>query len=117
MKTILIADDEKRIRGIYHHVLSREGFCVLEAENAQAAYEILLRTPVDVMLLDINMPDVEGDILFEIIDTFIHRTKVIVASVCSIENQKLAVKGAADYYDKSDGISILVQKIKACVTQ
>jgi two-component system response regulator ResD len=117
MKTILIADDEKRIRNIYRQVLSREGFCVLEAENAEAAYETLLETPVDIVLLDINMPEVDGGILFKIIDTFIHRTKVIVASVYSIESQKTAVNGAADYYDKSDGISVLVEKIKACVTQ
>ncbi|RJP37270.1 MAG: response regulator [Desulfobacteraceae bacterium] len=117
MKTILIADDEKRIRDIYRQVLSREGFCVLESDNAEAAYETLLKTPVDIILLDIKMPQVDGGILFKIIDTFIHRTKVIVASVYSIESQKTVVKGAADYYDKSDGINVLVEKIRACVTQ
>ena len=89
----------------------------MEAENAEAAYEALLKTPVDIVLLDINMPEVDGGILFKIIDTFIHRTKVIVASVYSIESQKTVVNGAADYYDKSDGISVLLEKIRACVTQ
>jgi DNA-binding NtrC family response regulator len=117
VKTILIVDDEKRIRKIYLKVLSREGFCVLEAENAETAYEIMLCTTVDVVLLDINMPEVDGGILFKIIDTFILKTKVIVASVYPIENQKMVIKNATDYYDKSDSINTLVEKIKTCVAK
>ena len=117
MKTILIIDDEKRIRKIYVKVLAREGFSVLEAAGAEAAYEILLSTTVDVILLDINMPEVDGGILYKIIDSFIHKTKVIVASAYSLENQKMAIKGATDYYDKSDSISTLLEKVHACVTE
>ena len=115
MKNILIVDDEKRIRKIYNKVLAREGFNVLEAADAEAAYEILLRTPVDIILLDINMPEIDGGILFKVIDSFIHKTKVIVASVYSIEYQKMAIKGATDFYDKSDSISTLVEKVYACL--
>jgi len=117
MKTILIVDDEKRIRKIYLKVLARQGFSVLEAADAEAAYEILLRTPVDLILLDINMPEVDGGILYKIIDSFIHKTKVIVASVYSIENQKMYIKGATDYYDKSDSLNALVEKIQACLEE
>jgi DNA-binding NarL/FixJ family response regulator len=70
-----------------------------------------------VVLLDINMPEVDGGILFKIIDTFILKTKVIVASVYPIENQKMVIKNATDYYDKSDSINTLVEKIKTCVAK
>ena len=111
MKTILVVDDEERIRSVYVKVLQREGFRVLEAATASDANDLLLRNPVDLILLDINMIEVDGTVLYEIAQTFHQKTKVIVSSVYSLEDQKKLVKGAADYYDKSDSIKVLVQKV------
>ena len=112
MKTILIVDDEKKIRNMYTHLFSKEGFKVIAASNAMDANDILLKERVDIMLLDINMPELDGGVLGEITDAFHKRTKVIVSSVYPVDDQKQVVKGAAGYYDKSDSSSILLDKIK-----
>jgi len=113
METVLIVDDEKRIRKIYTQFFSRAGYNVIEASNAVDANDILVRENVDVMLLDINMPKVDGSTLHEITKSFHGRTKVIVASVYPVDDQKRIVKHAAGYYDKSQGLDKLLAEVKA----
>jgi len=60
MKTILIVDDDERIQKIYYKLFSREGFRIIKAYCATEANGILVKEKVDVMLLDINMPKVDG---------------------------------------------------------
>ncbi len=109
---ILIVDDEERIRNIFNRILQREGFDVIEAANAGDAYELVLANPVDLILLDINMMEVDGTVLFEVVHLFCKKTKVIVTSVYPIDDQKTLIKGADDYYDKSDSLQILIRKVK-----
>ena len=113
MKTILIVDDEKKILSVYGKILCKEGFNILKSANAQEAHEMLLRNHIDLVLLDINMPKVDGSVLYEIMEMFFKDTKVIVASVYPLEDQKMLIKGAIDYYDKSDSLKVLIQKVKA----
>ena len=112
MKTILVVDDERKIREIYAQLFSGEGFNVIAAANAIEANDVLLNENVDVMLLDINMPEVDGGILGELANTFHKKTKVIVTSVYSVDDQKQIVQGAVDYYDKSKGLNELSAKVK-----
>ncbi len=113
MRNILIVDDEEKIRIVYGRLLTREGFRVYEAANAVRANEILKDNPIDIVLLDINMPEVKGDALFELIRSFHQKTKVIVSSVYPLEDQERMVPGAHDYFDKSESMKILLQKIRA----
>ncbi|NOX97939.1 MAG: response regulator [Nitrospirae bacterium] len=113
MKTILIVDDEKRIRSLYTQLFSKEGFRVIATSKATDANEILLREKVDIMLLDINMPGVDGSELHEVMNLFHKKVKVIVCSVYPLEDQKEIVEGAAGYYDKSQGLRELLKKVKA----
>jgi two-component system phosphate regulon response regulator OmpR len=108
---ILIVDDEERIRGIFRKLLQRKGFDVIEAANAGDAYELVLTTPVDLILLDINMMGVDGTDLFEVLHLFFKKAKVIVTSVYPLEDQKRLIKGADDYYDKSDSLQNLIRKV------
>lgn len=64
------------------------------------------------MLLDIKMPEVNGTILYDIISVFHKGIKVIVSSVYPLDDQKSLIKGAVDYYDKSEGIKVLKEKVK-----
>jgi DNA-binding response OmpR family regulator len=113
MKTILIVDDEKKILNVYGKILCKEGFNILKSANAQEAHEMLLKNHIDLVLLDINMPKVDGSVLYELLEMFFKETKVLVASVYPLEDQKMLIKGAIDYYDKSDSLKVLIQKVKA----
>lgn len=113
MKTILLVDDEARIRKIYRQFFSRKGFRVFEASDAVAANDFLVWENVDIMLLDINMPVVDGGTLYEVTKTFHKKTKVIVCSIYPIDDQEQIIIGAVDYYDKSLGLHELFKKVRA----
>ncbi|MCB9757948.1 MAG: response regulator [Candidatus Omnitrophica bacterium] len=113
MKTILIVDDQTRIRQILGRVLMNEGFHVIKAKDAMQAQQVLKEgKKVDLMLLDINMPQVQGDTLYDVVQAFHYRTKVIVCSVLPMDEQSKKIPGAVDYYDKTDDLSILLKKIE-----
>lgn len=108
---ILVVDDEERIRSVFVKIMQREGFHVIEAASAGEAYDLLLENPVDLILLDINMMDVDGTVLYEIVQVFYKKSKIIVTSVYPLEDQKRLIRGAADYYDKSDSLQVLIRKV------
>lgn len=112
MKKILIIDDEERIRGLYSKLLKTEGFNVREASSASDANEILKQDNIDLVLLDIKMPEVDGGTFYEAMRLFHKKTKVIVTSVYSLGEQKEIITGAENYHDKSEGYEILVAKVK-----
>lgn len=116
MRKILIVDDEIRIRKIYCTLLISEGFEIFEAQNAKEAREILKKANIDLILLDIKMADVGGNELYEIIRSFHRHCKVIVSSVYPLDEQKILIQGAADYYDKAQGIEILLTKVDNILT-
>lgn len=58
--TILVADDEKEIRELLRLYLENSGYKVIEAEDGQQALDILRREQIDLCLLDIMMPKVDG---------------------------------------------------------
>lgn len=115
MKRILIIDDEKRIGAAYRLLLSEEEFEVKYASSAQEATNFLIREYFDLVLLDINMPGVDGKIMYEVIREFDRHMKVIVSSVYPIEEQVQSILGACAYHNKSQGIDILMMKIKVAL--
>lgn len=115
MKRILVVDDEERIRRIYNELLASEGFKVIEASNAMQANGILKEQDIDLVLLDIKIPEVDGSELFEVIQLFHKKTKVIISSVYPLDKQREIIANAADYHDKSQGVGILIIKIKGAL--
>ncbi len=109
--TILIVDDEKRIQNIYIRTFVEAGFSVRWAGNAQEAMNILVREKIDVVLLDIKMPRINGQTLFDVIQKYDPTIKVIVSSVYPVDKQKLMIPQARDYYDKSQGPAVLLEKV------
>jgi two-component system chemotaxis response regulator CheY len=59
-KTILVVDDAALVRVYYRSLLEEAGFQVAEALNGLEALESLLARPVDLLVVDINMPQMDG---------------------------------------------------------
>jgi YesN/AraC family two-component response regulator len=114
MKTVLVIDDEERMRNIYKGLFKAfpgRVAKIVEAPNAIEAANALAREKVDLVLLDIIMPGVNGQTLFEIIEEYSSDIDVIIASVFPIDQQKKLLPRAKDYYDKSQGPRILLDKL------
>ena len=102
MKTVLITDDEKNIRASLTTTLRLEGYRVETAENGRQALEILDRGGIDAVLLDFQMPELDGyQTLCEMVRSG-HRLPVIFLTAHgSIERAVEAVKlGAFDFIEK-----------------
>lgn len=66
-RLILVAEDDSSLRESVKEILSGEGHVVLEAEDGQVAFDILNSSPVDVLILDLAMPHLNGlDLLRQI---------------------------------------------------
>ncbi|NCP41465.1 MAG: response regulator, partial [Rhodoferax sp.] len=57
---VLVVDDDSRIRDLLRRYLTQEGFEVLLAEDGKALTRVLLREPVDLIVLDLMMPGEDG---------------------------------------------------------
>ena len=57
---ILVVDDDARIRDLLRRYLTQEGFDVLLAEDGKSLTRVLLREPVDLIVLDLMMPGEDG---------------------------------------------------------
>ena len=53
---IMVVDDDARIRDLLRRYLTQEGFDVLQAEDGKAMGRVLLREPVDLIVLDLMLP-------------------------------------------------------------
>lgn len=60
MTKILVVDDDANIRELIRHFLTNEGFDVYEAENGVAALDAMAAAKIDMAILDIMMPKMDG---------------------------------------------------------
>jgi two-component system response regulator (stage 0 sporulation protein F) len=60
MATILVIDDEQSIRGLLKEVLEKAGHRVLEAGDGRQGFALYKEQPVDLVIMDLLMPDTDG---------------------------------------------------------
>src|ERR1041385_6050322 len=111
---ILVVDDEQIIRESISFVLRKEGYSVGEASNGKLAYDKLVAEPYDLILSDLEMPEVKG---IELLDKAIllnpHTLVVIITAYGSLDTAIAALrKGASDYILKPLEFDELLVKIR-----
>ncbi|MEW6586865.1 MAG: sigma-54 dependent transcriptional regulator [Nitrospirota bacterium] len=101
-KTILIVDDEENIRKYLGQALSKEGFSVERAKYGKEGINLLLQKHIDVVLLDLNLPDMNGiEVLKEIKRLELPSVVIIITAYGDIGSAVEAIKlGAYDYLTK-----------------
>lgn len=58
--TVLVTEDESELREIYRHMLAGAGYRVLQAANGHHACRLLQQEPVDLVMTDLLMPEMDG---------------------------------------------------------
>ena len=115
-KTILIADDEKTIRETIAKVLREVGYKVLLAQNGREAVDLLATSNIDVALLDIRMPEMDGMSVLAKYQELSPETQIImITAFGTVENAVNALElGADDYVTKPfvfDEILIKIERL------
>jgi two-component system response regulator AtoC len=99
---ILIIDDEDCIREVFSQLLKEKSYLVEEAETGNQGIEIARRFNPDIIILDMNLPDVSGmDVLSFVKESNLPAEVVIITAYGTIKNALEATKlGAYDYLEK-----------------
>lgn len=114
--TILCVDDEPGVTQMLQETLGARGFNVLIAGSVLQALQIARTTKLDLIILDVFLPDVDGFTFFELMaDEHLQRkVPVIMASGCGTEEARnLAIqRGAVAYLRKPFQMQQLLALIK-----
>ena len=116
---ILIVDDEAQIRRLIRRILERCGYRTDEVENGRQALEFLQSEPVDLVVTDLRMPDVDGLELLERCRALYPNTDVIMLTgFGTIQTAVYAMRqGALDYMTKPFSAAELQDKVAHCFRQ
>lgn len=99
---ILVIDDEKNIRDIFSLLFREKGYLVETAEKGKEGLSKARKFVPDIILLDMNLPDISGiDVLSQIKELLPHTEVIIITAYGTIKNAVEATKlGAYDYIEK-----------------
>jgi DNA-binding response OmpR family regulator len=113
-QTILIADDHTNVRSLIKDYLSELGYRVVTARDGVEALAVLDREPVDLILLDVMMPNLDGFGFLRIYRKE-HNVPIILLTARLSEQDKVTglELGADDYVTKPFGMQELVARIRA----
>ena len=112
--SVLVTDDESNIRLMVRSALETDGYAVTEAADGRAALEAVRRDQPDLMILDLNMPVLDGMAVLEQMKAVAGRRPrvVVLTAYGSIPTAVRATRlGAADFLEKP----VLPDDVRRCV--
>lgn len=113
MKKILIIEDEETIRNELKTLLENSGYEVLILEKFTNAKEDIKSMTLDLILLDINLPNINGEMLLKEIRKESNIPVIMVTSrVCEVDEVLSMSYGADDYITKPYNPTILLLRIQ-----
>jgi two-component system alkaline phosphatase synthesis response regulator PhoP len=116
-KTILVVDDEEDILHLLRYNLEKEGYTVKTAANGAQALDVAEKGPLDLILLDVMMPEVDGfEVCRKLRATGLHAVTPIMFLTARVGelDQILGLElGADDYIQKPISPRVLVARVKS----
>ncbi|MGO4370964.1 response regulator transcription factor [Paenibacillus sp. 2TAB19] len=114
MKQLLITDDDYNSRALLGHYMTKEGFRVLEAQNGREAMHVLENQTVDLVIMDIMMPEVDGLTLCEYTRKNFDIPIIILSARDQLSDKELGyLSGTDDYVTKPFELPELLFRVKA----
>ena len=110
---ILVTDDEENIRNLLCETLRLSGYTPTAAQSGTEALALIKKTKFDLVLLDINMPVLNGFMVLEKIRSFNTNLPVIMLSARTDKSDVVAGlrEGADDYVSKPFSIEELITRV------
>ena len=113
MYNILLIEDDRPLNKAISVYFKKQKFYVLSSFSGQEALDILFQNNLDLIILDINLPDLSGFDLIEQIKIINSNIPILILSACDLDSAILHGfnLGAEDYVTKPFNIEILHKKI------
>jgi two-component system KDP operon response regulator KdpE len=114
---ILIVDDEPAIRRFLRTSLTAQDYQILEAETGEQALNVLARNRVDLVVLDLGLPDIDGlDVLRRVRESHSSVPVIVLSSRADEPGKVRALDlGADDYVTKPFGMEELLARLRAAL--
>ena len=110
---ILVVDDEQPITDVLQEGLTAFGFDCSTAQGGAEALTILEKSPVDVVITDIRMPDMDGAALTRVIkERFTADVIVMTGFIDEFSYEEMIEQGASDFIEKPFRISELILRLR-----
>jgi DNA-binding response OmpR family regulator len=111
---VLVVDDEERVRSFLGRALASQGHVVLSADSGHAALDVLATEQVDLMLLDLVMPDMNGmQCLTAMAAGPRHPPVIVLSGVSDVGARVMALdRGAIDFVGKPFHLSELMARTR-----
>ncbi len=111
-KRILVVDDEESIHLLYREEFEEEGYEVVSAMSGEEALQLFKEDPPDLVVLDINMPGMDGIEVLRQMKQMQPDIPVILSSAYPEYKQELASWASDDYIVKSFNMDELKESVK-----
>ncbi|GIV66204.1 MAG: response regulator [Chloroflexota bacterium] len=119
-KSILYIEDNFDNRMLVRRLLEHEGFLVLEADNAHKALELLQTRIPDLILMDINMPEIDGYTLTRQIKATPKTSHIpviaLTANVMRGDKERTLRAGCDGYIEKPIDIDTFIEQVNQFLT-
>ncbi|WP_136808389.1 response regulator [Desulfosediminicola flagellatus] len=115
MKKILLVDDEESIQLLYHEEFQDDGYEVISAMNGEEALEKYKENPPDLVILDIQMPGMNGIEVLRQMKMMNEKIPVILSSAYHEYKQDLGTWASDEYIVKSADIDDLKKAVKKLI--
>ena len=115
MKKILLVDDEEAIHLLYREELEEGGYEVHSAFNGDEALEMHENIMPDLVVLDINMPGLNGIEILRQLKKIDSKLPVILCTAYHEFKQDLGAWASDEYIVKSSDLSELLAAIRRCL--
>jgi len=112
--TILVVDDERKIRDLVRSYLELEGYSVLVADTGERALESASRSEPDLVVLDLGLPDLSGEEVARTLRTASNVPIIMLTAKAGEDDRVAGLRlGADDYLAKPFSPRELVARVEA----
>jgi DNA-binding response OmpR family regulator len=116
-KRVLVVDDDSSIRQSLKKVLEESGYDVLLAADGEVAVKQLSQEPIDLLLLDLEMPKLDGWDVLEGVRSGCSTLPIIMITGLAGQLETRLIPGLDALLEKPIDVAILLRKIEELLTE